>query len=50
MNVKDQRVLALTEQIIAIENESPGKLAREILRFIGMRVTRGRPAQANKSR
>ena len=39
-NVKDPRVLALAGQITPLETESPGMKVREILRFIGMRVTR----------
>jgi hypothetical protein len=44
MKAKNPRVLTLTEQIRALgEKESPGEQAREILRFIGMRVTRSVP-------
>ena len=50
MNVKNPRVLALTELVLALENESPGKQARGILRFIGPRVTRAGRLYSKRSR
>lgn len=49
-NVKNPRVLALTEQMIARATDSPGEQARKILRFIGMRVTGSVPPKSRMSR